>query len=186
MEMKDIILSTLQEFEENESIEEVDNKREERNNYKEPSEQKLPPVKKTTGIEELQSIMNSVQNISDSQYKEEPKVIEAPAPVQQEYQEQINDMEIYQNAQIQQREPVVTEPTISNIIETRNTNTLQNQIENETKFLTSLRERILVIFEGLQSPNNRSLDAKVDLIINFLEYQLAMFDERLENLRKEL
>jgi hypothetical protein len=186
MEMKDIILSTLQEFEENEPIE-LDNKKEEINNYKGPSEQKLPPVKKATGIEELQSIMNSVQNISDSQYKEEQKVIEAPAPIQQEYQEQVDNMEIYQNAQIQQKEqPTVVEPTISNVIETRNTNTLQNQIENETKFLTSLRERILVIFEGLQSPNNRSLDAKVDLIINFLEYQLAMFDERLENLRKEL
>ncbi len=51
----------------------------------------------------------------------------------------------------------------------------------ETRFLTSLRERILVLFEGLQSPNNTKLESKVDLIINFLEYQLSVIDERLES-----
>ena len=52
---------------------------------------------------------------------------------------------------------------------------------DEGKFLTSLRERILVLIEGLQSPNNTKLESKIDIIINFLEYQLSVIDERLES-----
>ncbi len=47
------------------------------------------------------------------------------------------------------------------------------------KFLQKLRERILVLFEGLQSPNINNLDKKLDLTINFLEYTLAEIDKQL-------
>lgn len=50
----------------------------------------------------------------------------------------------------------------------------------ELRFLTSLRERTLVLFEGMQSPNNKNIEAKIDLILNYLEYQLAVIDERIE------
>jgi hypothetical protein len=66
--------------------------------------------------------------------------------------------------------------------------TLSNEftltLEDEKVFCESLRERILVLFEGFQSPNNKSIEAKVDLTLNFLEYLLAVIDERLENLDK--
>jgi len=55
---------------------------------------------------------------------------------------------------------------------------------SERLFLTNLRERLLVIFEGFQSPNNHSIEAKVDLTLNFLEYLLAVTEDRLENLKK--
>ncbi|RAX58909.1 hypothetical protein CCZ01_01565 [Helicobacter monodelphidis] len=58
--------------------------------------------------------------------------------------------------------------------------TLQKIQEDEQRFLEGLRERILVMFEGMQSPNNRVPEAKIDLILNFFEWQLAMIDERLE------
>ncbi|TLD81247.1 hypothetical protein LS70_008130 [Helicobacter sp. MIT 11-5569] len=48
----------------------------------------------------------------------------------------------------------------------------------EEKFLNTLQERILVLFEGLQSPNNRNIESKVDMILNFLEYTLAIIDEK--------
>lgn len=48
----------------------------------------------------------------------------------------------------------------------------------EEKFLNALQERILVLFEGLQSPNNRNIENKVDMILNFLEYILAIIDEK--------
>lgn len=54
----------------------------------------------------------------------------------------------------------------------------------ELRLLTSLRERILVLFEGLQSPNNTNIEAKVDLILNFLEYELAVIDERIEQISR--
>ena len=48
----------------------------------------------------------------------------------------------------------------------------------EERFLNALQERILVLFEGLQSPNNRNIETKVDMILNFLEYTLAIIDEK--------
>jgi len=49
----------------------------------------------------------------------------------------------------------------------------------DKEFLLDLRERILVLFEGLQSPNINNLDKKLDLTINFLEYTLAQIDSKL-------
>lgn len=50
----------------------------------------------------------------------------------------------------------------------------------ENQFLQDLRERILVLFEGFQSPNNANIEAKVDLTLNFLEHLLAKIDTKLE------
>lgn len=50
----------------------------------------------------------------------------------------------------------------------------------EDRFLQDLRERILVLFEGFQSPNNAKIEAKVDLTLNFLEHLLAKIDAKLE------
>lgn len=44
---------------------------------------------------------------------------------------------------------------------------LSKQYLEEEKFLNALQERILVLFEGLQSPNNRNIENKVDMILNF-------------------
>ena len=55
--------------------------------------------------------------------------------------------------------------------------------ENELLFLNSLRERMLVLFEGFQAPNNTALEAKIDLTLNFLEYVLSTIDERIENIK---
>ena len=46
-------------------------------------------------------------------------------------------------------------------------------------FLREIRERMLVLFEGLQSPNTENLDVKVDVTLNFLEYLLARIEEKL-------
>jgi hypothetical protein len=50
----------------------------------------------------------------------------------------------------------------------------------EEIFLKNLRERILALFEGFKSPNNKNIEAKVDLTLNFLEYLLATIDARLK------
>lgn len=55
-------------------------------------------------------------------------------------------------------------------------------VENQKQFYTNLRERILVLFEGFQSPNNKNIEAKLDLTLNFLEYLLATIDEQLEQM----
>lgn len=69
-----------------------------------------------------------------------------------------------------------------------------NQIEEEKKeqdeiltdeaiFLKNAKERILVLFEGLQSPKNDNLEIKLDITLNFLEFLLASIEERLEKVK---
>lgn len=54
---------------------------------------------------------------------------------------------------------------------------------DELRFLENLRERLLVLFEGFQSPNNKHIEAKVDLTLNFLEYLLSTVDTRIEKIK---
>ncbi len=56
--------------------------------------------------------------------------------------------------------------------------------ESELMYLNSIRERLLVLFEGFQAPNNTNIEAKVDMTLNFLEYVLATIDNRVENLKR--
>ncbi|SFV60740.1 FIG00469478: hypothetical protein [hydrothermal vent metagenome] len=57
-------------------------------------------------------------------------------------------------------------------------------VESELIYLDSIRERLLVLFEGFQAPNNSNIEAKIDMTLNFLEYTLATIDERVENLER--
>ena len=59
-----------------------------------------------------------------------------------------------------------------------------HSVEGEVVYLNSIRERLLVLFEGFQAPNNTNIEAKVDLTLNFLEYMLATIDSRVEKLEK--
>jgi hypothetical protein len=61
---------------------------------------------------------------------------------------------------------------------------LEDFMKDERLFLEHMRERLLVLFEGFQSPNNKRIEAKIDLTLNFLEYLLATLDERIEALKK--
>ena len=53
--------------------------------------------------------------------------------------------------------------------------------ECDKEFLEHLKERLLILFDGLQSPNTENLDIKLDVTLNFLEYLLAKIDEKLSN-----
>jgi len=55
---------------------------------------------------------------------------------------------------------------------------------NEEVFLSNMRERVHVLFEGFQSPNNTNIEAKVDLTLNFLEYLLGTIETRLNEIKK--
>jgi hypothetical protein len=50
---------------------------------------------------------------------------------------------------------------------------------NDKEFLFNLRERLLVLFEGLQSPNIINIEQKLDLTLNFLEFTLAQIEKKL-------
>jgi hypothetical protein len=61
---------------------------------------------------------------------------------------------------------------------------VEQVLSNEMMFLTSMRERLLVLFEGFQAPNNTNIEAKVDMTLNFLEYVLVTIDSRVEELER--
>lgn len=52
--------------------------------------------------------------------------------------------------------------------------------QEETSILYALREKALVLFEGLQSTDESDLSKRLDLVINYLQYQLSIIDERLK------
>lgn len=63
----------------------------------------------------------------------------------------------------------------------------------EAEFLQSFKERIFVLFEGLKQENlwienggdrHGQIQEKLDLILGFLQFQLALIDARLEVLDK--
>ena len=95
--------------------------------------------------------------------KREPEHVEfEPEPIF-EITEEINTIKAYSSAPHEQHEE---EPSD----------------ESQRQFYVNLRERILVLFEGFQSPNNKNIEAKIDLTLNFLEYLLATIDEQLEQM----
>lgn len=54
----------------------------------------------------------------------------------------------------------------------------------EEIFLKNLKERILVLFEGLNATSKENLKDRLSLTLKFLEFVLANVENRLENLQK--
>lgn len=59
-----------------------------------------------------------------------------------------------------------------------------NEISSEAEFLNALKERILVLFEGLNAFDQGDIEARVELNLKFMEFLLASIDDRLEHLSK--
>ena len=81
--------------------------------------------------------------------------------------------------------PSIGTPSLSNeaVPETAKTSDSLSSPHNETIFLEGMKERIHVLFEGFQSPNNANIEAKVDLTLNFLEYLLSTIEARLKEIK---
>jgi len=90
-----------------------------------------------------------------------------------------NDFEVKETKTLQ------VEKTLSTPTKRTETVITSSNIESELMYLSSIRERLLVLFEGFQAPNNTNIEAKVDMTLNFLEYVLATIDTRVQNLEKE-
>ncbi len=69
-------------------------------------------------------------------------------------------------------------------IKIKNQNIQEDNITTDEKiFLKNVQEKILVLFEGLQSPKNDNFDVKLDITLNFLEFLLASIDERMKRIK---
>jgi len=85
-------------------------------------------------------------------------------------------IEIIKKSERTEVKPIYSEP-LTQEVETPS-------LDGELLFLNSFRERLLVLFEGFQAPNNTNIEAKLDMTLNFLEYALATIDARAEQLEK--
>ena len=91
---------------------------------------------------------------------------------------------VQQESQVQKKEQFFEES--AEVQTTRNATEKESSTttESELMYLNSIRERLLVLFEGFQAPNNANIEAKVDMTLNFLEYTLATIDSRVQKLEK--
>ncbi|RVZ28920.1 hypothetical protein EC544_02450 [Helicobacter pylori] len=64
-------------------------------------------------------------------------------------------------------------------------NPKQALIPNERVFLKGLLERTLVLFQGMQSLEEKEALKRLDLVARFLQYQLSALEKRLESLERE-
>lgn len=93
------------------------------------------------------------------------------------FQEEQENLEI-NNEDKMKKEPLKEEPVEES--EILNPNIIAKvQSLNEDIFLKNLKERILVLFEGLNDTKKEDLDARLELTINFLEFLLANIEDRL-------
>ncbi len=94
-----------------------------------------------------------------------------------------------QNIAVAAEEPVPSQPVEEEAVAASSfASVLAGEIpaagsDDEVRMREGIRERLLVLFEGFQSPNNVNIEAKVDLTLNFFEYLLATIDNRLDTIR---
>ncbi|MBZ7943149.1 2-oxoglutarate:acceptor oxidoreductase [Campylobacter sp. RM13744] len=69
---------------------------------------------------------------------------------------------------------------LSYILEEKSHFVPEPQSFNEEIFFSNLRERILVLFEGLNSVKKEDLESRLNLTTNFLEFLLANIEDRLK------
>lgn len=55
-------------------------------------------------------------------------------------------------------------------------------ISDEISLLLRLKEKSLVLFEGLRAAQNKDTEIKLEMVISYLEYQLYMIEDRLKSL----
>ncbi|MDU5325917.1 CiaD-like domain-containing protein [Campylobacter ureolyticus] len=58
-------------------------------------------------------------------------------------------------------------------------------ILSQEEFLLKIKERILVLFEGLNSFDRGDIEARVELSLKFMEFLLANIDKRISDIQKQ-
>ncbi|MCZ6160288.1 CiaD-like domain-containing protein [Campylobacter ureolyticus] len=58
-------------------------------------------------------------------------------------------------------------------------------ILSQEEFLQKIKERILVLFEGLNNFDRDDIEARVELSLKFMEFLLANIDKRISDIQKQ-
>lgn len=57
---------------------------------------------------------------------------------------------------------------------------IKNNFDDEIITLLRLKEKSLVLFEGLKNTKDSTLEIKLEMVISYLEYQLYIIEDRLK------
>lgn len=124
---------------------------------------KLEDIAKIT-IDEVAAELEKIQKLEDMQKaKAEEQVQKEPFSISED-------------------EP--KEQTVLSKQSIQNTQGFDSEISSEIIFLQNLKERISVLFDGLNSTESTNLDLRLDLTIKFLEFLLANVENRLKLISK--
>lgn len=70
------------------------------------------------------------------------------------------------------------------IKEDSDVNENDSAINDELDLLLKLKEKSLVLFEGLKMSKNQNIAMKLEMVISYLEYQLYMIEDRINTINK--
>ena len=111
-------------------------------------------TKELTSKEEVQNTEQKQQNVKEQKTEIEQQILDS-------------------NLKSEENEELSSEVLNASVI-------MQMQNLGEDIFLKNLRERILVLFEGLNHIKKEDLEQRLNLTINFLEFLLASIEDKLK------
>lgn len=120
-------------------------------------------------------ILKQQENIIKSNDKNNEPIIEETS---KDFQDEITAVK-KQEIEITTQNTEESE-NLSYILEEKSHFAPEPQSFNEEIFFSNLRERILVLFEGLNSVKKEDLESRLNLTTNFLEFLLANIEDKLK------
>jgi hypothetical protein len=80
---------------------------------------------------------------------------------------------------IEEESNIEKRATLSHVEHHLHSNESESVSEDEKEFLLHSKERLEVLFSGLKSDENREVEEKLKLVIDFLQFYLTQIDKRL-------
>lgn len=160
MELKDIILETISSLESTQSLQESSETKENM------------PLDSASMLESFEAL-NKAQNAPQAQKQDFSQNFSQPPIAPFAPNHTLSHTLNHQNAP---KAPSEFAPSVLSVI---NEPKRQEALSDEVQFLSLLQERLLVLFEGLNQQNLQS-NKQLEMVINFLQYQLSVIERRLE------
>ncbi|MBF7043494.1 2-oxoglutarate:acceptor oxidoreductase [Campylobacter volucris] len=132
------------------------------------SEVNLELDNKNTKNDEFAPMVEEIPQVQEEPKEQDLQIKEELNKVTQELMQELDQLEV----KIAEEKPVLK---IEELVAKEEP--IQN---NEEFFLKNLRERILVLFEGLKNTKDEHLEKRLDITITFLEFLLAKIEDRLK------
>lgn len=132
------------------------------------SEVNLELDNKNTKNDEFAPMVEEIPQVQEEPKEQDLQIKEELNKVTQELMQELDQLEV----KIAEEKPVLK---IEELVAKEES--IQN---NEEFFLKNLRERILVLFEGLKNTKDEHLEKRLDITITFLEFLLAKIEDRLK------